>query len=515
MQAASASRTVATPSIYRNPSITFLPLRISTKKRSPDPEKAGQHRQARLDRKGPAHLLLHARRGSERRRPGEIHGDERRDRRHREQQRQRRGRVQGSASPHHRDRREDPSRDPPFDRKSPPGKPGEKHRGHHRPGQDSGRERRHGGESPLPCGPEGEDPRSNTREQEQHDRRPTGGTQRSRDLDRRQDESIHRGENDPSHRRRRRHPRTEERTDVPGAHRSVHHREAAPLPDLVGGDSRRTELRKDETAVTHHFGKPRLRHPPDHLFGSEGPLPGGAPDVDPPGVEDQDPGVQSRPVAAHDVERQFIVGGDQDGRVPVRGPQRVQPRDDAVAVPADPPPNLPPAQEVAIPDPRMDAGNRAGRRLHLPVHERFLIAEYGLRRRSPAAARRRLPAWGGATPPALFLAHPLFLRHPFGSRSPIRGPSTPLTIVLSSSTLISERQHTFPSFSQPITASLSPPLIPALSRSSLGRTICPRSSTVTSDSTLQPPNAGVAQHGSPFACLFISASFTAISYYSE
>src|SRR5512134_90402 len=91
---------------------------------------------------------------------------------------------------------------------------------------------------------------------------------------------------------------------------------------------------------------------------------------------------------------------------------------------------------------------------------------------------------------ASFMAQALL--QDFGSSSPIRGPSTPLIIPLNSSTRMRDRQHTRPSFSQPITASLSPPLMPALSRSSFGSTICPRSSTATRHSTRQPAN-GVSE----------------------
>src|SRR3970282_1724932 len=71
------------------------------------------------------------------------------------------------------------------------------------------------------------------------ERRSPRGTQHPRDLDRRQAEPIDRGKNDPPHRRSRLHPGIEERSDVPDAYRTVCHREAAPFPDLVGGDAGR------------------------------------------------------------------------------------------------------------------------------------------------------------------------------------------------------------------------------------------------------------------------------------
>src|SRR5512137_1874705 len=60
------------------------------------------------------------------------------------------------------------------------------------------------------------------------------------------------------------------------------------------------------------------------------------------------------------------------------------------------------------------------------------------------------------------------------------------TIPLRFSTFISARQQMLPFFSQVMRASLSPVLIPAFSRTSLGSTICPRSSTLRTASTWHP-----------------------------
>src|SRR5512139_2569575 len=70
----------------------------------------------------------------------------------------------------------------------------------------------------------------------------------------------------------------------------------------------------------------------------------------------------------------------------------------------------------------------------------------------------------------------------------IKGPSSPFTMSPNSSALIKVKQHTFPSFSQLTSASLSPVWISAFSLISLGSTICPRSSTLINDSTLQQLN---------------------------
>src|SRR4030067_2982299 len=70
-------------------------------------------------------------------------------------------------------------------------------------------------------------------------------------------------------------------------------------------------------------------------------------------------------------------------------------------------------------------------------------------------------------------------------RSCIMGPRKSRTPPAKESALISVDQQVAPSFSQLITASLSPGLILAFSLKSLGSTICPRSSTLIKDSTLQ------------------------------
>jgi len=101
--------------------------------------------------------------------------------------------------------------------------------------------------------------------------------------------------------------------------------------------------------VAYDLRQARFRHPVDHLFGSKRPLPGGAPYVDALGVEDQDPGVRPRRIAANGVEGQFIVGGDQDRRVPVRDPERVQSRRDAVSGPCRSPTGPSTAEDVTTP----------------------------------------------------------------------------------------------------------------------------------------------------------------------
>src|SRR5512139_1008267 len=92
----------------------------------------------------------------------------------------------------------------------------------------------------------------------------------------------------------------------------------------------------------------------------------------------------------------------------------------------------------------------------------------------------------------------------------IMGSRTPLTIPLNSSALIREKQQTFPSFSHPTSTSLSPGRIPARTRNSFGRTIWPRSSTETRDSTVKPPDAAAPDPQHPFPVFFIA--FLRLSY---
>src|SRR5512137_1945841 len=94
------------------------------------------------------------------------------------------------------------------------------------------------------------------------------------------------------------------------------------------------------------------------------------------------------------------------------------------------------------------------------------------------------------------------------------GPSIDFTITSSSSTLIRERQQILPSFSMLTTASLSPAFIFAFSLISLGSTICPRSSTLTIDSTLQQLTMPASQQASFWSSTITSAPL-GISVYSD
>ena len=53
-------------------------------------------------------------------------------------------------------------------------------------------------------------------------------------------------------------------------------------------------------------------HPANHFVRAKGPFAGSAPDVDPFGVQDQQPEVVAVHVAAHDIERHLVIGRDQN-----------------------------------------------------------------------------------------------------------------------------------------------------------------------------------------------------------
>src|SRR3990172_4086445 len=90
---------------------------------------------------------------------------------------------------------------------------------------------------------------------------------------------------------------------------------------------------------------------------------------------------------------------------------------------------------------------------------------------------------------------PLYYRMSF-----MTGPRMPFTMDSRLLALIRAMQHTSPFFFQLVTAILSPALMPARSRTSLGSTICPRSSTVMIASTAQQPISMTA--GAFFQALF-------------
>jgi hypothetical protein len=81
----------------------------------------------------------------------------------------------------------------------------------------------------------------------------------------------------------------------------------------MGVDPRSTELGHDQLAVRDDSGQTRGFHPPEKLISSKAALAGGAPDVDPLGVEHQDPGIDARQLRAERVETQLVVGRHQDG----------------------------------------------------------------------------------------------------------------------------------------------------------------------------------------------------------
>jgi hypothetical protein len=101
-----------------------------------------------------------------------------------------------------------------------------------------------------------------------------------------------------------------------------------------------------QTAVAHLIS---------HFLGGEGFLAGSTPDIDPPGVGYQDPGVDARQFPAQGVETQFVVGGDENGGLRVGTADAVQAGDNLViaaagsASGADSAEMIPPGQACANP----------------------------------------------------------------------------------------------------------------------------------------------------------------------
>ncbi len=132
---------------------------------------------------------------------------------------------------------------------------------------------------------------------------------------------------------------------VPGEDRPVMDLEARLLSDQMGGYPRGAKLGQDQIAVFHDILQTAGRDPADQFLRPEGPLTGGAPDVDSLRVEDQDPGIPPRQGLPEAVEAHLVIGRDEDGRFLIGRSEGVEPRIDGIVHPADPPAGLdrPPA----------------------------------------------------------------------------------------------------------------------------------------------------------------------------
>ena len=155
------------------------------------------------------------------------------------------------------------------------------------------------------------------------------------------------------------------------------------------------QLRKDEAPVGDDLGEARLVHHPRHLVRREGPLAGGAPDVDASGVDHEEPRVGSMQGAAQDIEGELVVRGDEDGTGVVGGADSVEAGAHAVVVAPDAPAHPPGAEPVGPGQQRRDARHRADGRLQLAVQVgrrsvRIVRRQCGDRAAAGALARRRV-----------------------------------------------------------------------------------------------------------------------------
>ena len=151
------------------------------------------------------------------------------------------------------------------------------------------------------------------------------------------------------------------------------------------------------------LGEARLVHHPCHLVRREGPLAGGAPDVDAAGVHHEEPRVGSVEGGAQVIEGELVVRGDQDGAGVVRGAERVEAGPHAVVVAPDAPADPPGAQPVGAGEQRRDARHRTDRRLHARRSRRAPVRTHSppagpgpSRSRCSGAAGRREPQSGPA-----------------------------------------------------------------------------------------------------------------------
>ena len=156
------------------------------------------------------------------------------------------------------------------------------------------------------------------------------------------------------------HAGGQEGGDVGGPHGPEGHAKAAGLLHPVRGDAGGRQLRQDESPGVHHLIQARLAHHPCDLLGREGPLAGRAPDVDPAGVDHEQPDIGLTQGVPQDVERELVVGGDEHRRGGPGLSERVQTGAHAIVAAADPPAHAPGPQAVGALELRADARDRAG-----------------------------------------------------------------------------------------------------------------------------------------------------------
>ena len=67
--------------------------------------------------------------------------------------------------------------------------------------------------------------------------------------------------------------------------------------------------------MPHHLCQPDLADAQNKLLRAESTFGGGAPHVDAPGFQDEDPAVNSAEVFPQEIERELVVRSHDDGRI--------------------------------------------------------------------------------------------------------------------------------------------------------------------------------------------------------
>lgn len=100
----------------------------------------------------------------------------------------------------------------------------------------------------------------------------------------------------------------------------------------MGGHPVCRELGQEQLAVADNPVESCLCHLVGDLLGGKSSLARRAPDIDPTGIDDQDPDICSAEFLAQGIETQFVVGGDQYRRVFLRLAEAVEARGDLIVV---------------------------------------------------------------------------------------------------------------------------------------------------------------------------------------
>jgi hypothetical protein len=89
-------------------------------------------------------------------------------------------------------------------------------------------------------------------------------------------------------------------------------------------------LGENQLPVADHLMQTKAVDAGDNLIGAQGAFAGGAPDIDAPGVNDQQPGVDTTQAAAQGIEGELVVGGDQNRRLRAGRPHGIETGGDCI-----------------------------------------------------------------------------------------------------------------------------------------------------------------------------------------